>query len=158
MNSMDKNTIKSAGCLIFTSSKGVMYVLTIYHDYGANDKGWSFPKGRIKIGESKETAAIREVKEETGVKKIYNIKYLTETSYYFKKKSIKYFKIVTWYFANTHSVKLGKKSLTQDEVLAKIQPQWFPVADAEKKLLFQGEKNVLSQALKLYPITNQNIK
>ncbi len=153
---MDKNTIKSAGCLVLTSSKDVIYVLAIYRDYGGDDKGWSFPKGRINIGESKKNAAIREVKEETGIKKIYNVKYLTETSYYFKKNNIRYFKIVSWYIANTNSVKLGKKSLTKDEVLAKVQPQWLPIADAKTKLLFQGEKKVLSQTLKLYPVSNQN--
>src|SRR3990167_10519187 len=31
-------------------------------------KGWDFPKGHLEIGESSEDAALREVKEETGVK------------------------------------------------------------------------------------------
>tara|TARA_R100001079_G_scaffold60431_1_gene30847 strand:+ start:1981 stop:2484 length:504 start_codon:yes stop_codon:yes gene_type:complete len=54
---------KSAGAIIFNrNANGIEYLLL------HGDKiGWSFPKGHIEPGEAPREAAIREVKEETGI-------------------------------------------------------------------------------------------
>ena len=41
-----------------------------------NWKGWEFPKGSIEKGEKPDTAVIRELSEETGIKRIVSIKKL----------------------------------------------------------------------------------
>lgn len=57
--------IYSAGGIIVKKDEGGVKVLVTQH---SKHKGWDFPKGHIEIGENSETAALREVKEETGVK------------------------------------------------------------------------------------------
>lgn len=58
----------SAGGIVYKKTKNKLLWLVAQHSY---HKGWIFPKGLIgdkNTGESKETAALREVEEEGGVK------------------------------------------------------------------------------------------
>lgn len=59
-------------------------------------KGWDFPKGHIEKGESSQDAAIREVKEETGiVAKV--IKKLGDVKYFYYEGKEKVFKTVIYF-------------------------------------------------------------
>jgi 8-oxo-dGTP pyrophosphatase MutT (NUDIX family) len=53
----------SAGGVVFRLDAGRPSYLLIRDSY----KNWGFPKGHIETGEQPETAALREVKEETGL-------------------------------------------------------------------------------------------
>ena len=58
---------KSAGAVIFYKEKdGEIKYLLLKH----SDDYWNFPKGLIEKGETETAAARREIKEETGLKKI----------------------------------------------------------------------------------------
>ncbi|WP_101773909.1 NUDIX hydrolase [Peptostreptococcus faecalis] len=64
---------------------------------------WVLPKGKVEKGETHEQAALREVKEETGVKANID-KYLGEIHYTYKEnwdQSKGVHKIVFWYLMNT---------------------------------------------------------
>ena len=50
---------KSAGAVVFHRGKQTEYLLLL-------STYWGFPKGRIEPGEDERTAALREIKEETG--------------------------------------------------------------------------------------------
>ena len=54
----------SAGALIFRKNKQASVFLLIYSN---RNKEWGFPKGHIDAGETEEEAALREIKEETGL-------------------------------------------------------------------------------------------
>lgn len=54
----------SAGGIVYADVDGRLKFLVIQHAFA---KRWSFPKGYVEPGESTEVAAVREVKEETGV-------------------------------------------------------------------------------------------
>lgn len=67
---------------------------------------WVLPKGKVEAGETHEVAALREVKEETGVKAQIQ-KYLGEIHYTYKEnwdKNRGVHKIVYWYLMNTRSM------------------------------------------------------
>lgn len=53
----------SAGLVLYTDINGVREYLLLHYASGH----WDFPKGKIELGESKEQAALRELKEETGL-------------------------------------------------------------------------------------------
>ena len=57
--------ITAAGGLVFRSSKGRRQVLVIHRP---RYDDWSLPKGKHDDGETNETAALREIEEETGVR------------------------------------------------------------------------------------------
>ena len=71
---------------------------------------WLFPKGHIDPGETPEIAAVREVKEESGITARI-IAPLGETSYTFWEKGVEHFKIVQWFLmiAESETIALEKE-------------------------------------------------
>lgn len=67
---------------------------------------WVLPKGKIEEGEDRETAAIREVKEESGIKGQI-VKYLGEIHYTYREnwdENKVVHKTVFWYLMNTKNM------------------------------------------------------
>lgn len=60
---------RSAGGILFDKDKNIVLVQE-------RDGSWSFPKGGIEDGESPMSAAVREIREETGIRSLYPIKSL----------------------------------------------------------------------------------
>jgi 8-oxo-dGTP pyrophosphatase MutT (NUDIX family) len=79
---------------VVTNKKGK--VLFIYR----NDK-WDLPKGKLDKGESIEECAVREVEEETGVKKLKIENFLQTTYHVFKRRGVYKLKEVHWYAMKT---------------------------------------------------------
>ncbi|MBT8307445.1 MAG: NUDIX domain-containing protein [Maribacter sp.] len=97
---------------VVTNSEGK--VLFIYR----NDK-WDLPKGKLEKGETIKECAIREVEEETGVKKL-KIENFLDTTYHIFKRNGKYrLKEVHW-FAMKTSYK-GKLMGQESEGIEKVK-------------------------------------
>lgn len=79
---------------VVTNKKGK--VLFIYR----NDK-WDLPKGKLDKGETIEECAIREVEEETGVKKLKIENFLQTTYHVFKRNGVYKLKEVHWFAMKT---------------------------------------------------------
>jgi len=60
-----RSTIRAAGGIVCRPGENGVEVL-IVHRPAYDD--WSFPKGKLERGEDEETAAVREVEEETGLR------------------------------------------------------------------------------------------
>jgi 8-oxo-dGTP pyrophosphatase MutT (NUDIX family) len=106
----------------------------------------ALPKGLIDSGEKPDQTAVREVREETGLTgsilaKLTDIKYMYVRAWGDKQRV---FKIVSFYL-------LQYESGTIDDVSAAMrievkQAQWIPLEDAERRLTYRGERDVIRLA------------
>jgi 8-oxo-dGTP diphosphatase len=104
---------------------------------------WQLPKGTITEGESRETAAMREVREETGLVTEL-VAPLDKVEYWFYSKSrgkgVRFHKIVHFYLLRFVS---GDMSDHDDEV---NEARWFEVQEAIQALTFPNEKEIVQMA------------
>ncbi len=81
--------IRAAGGVVVNNKKEILMI----HRRGV----WDLPKGKINAGEKKRMAALREVREETGVKKLSILKKLLKTYHTYKTSDSKILKVTHWY-------------------------------------------------------------
>ncbi len=91
--------IKAAGGLVINDERSVLFI----HRNGI----WDLPKGWIEKNESKKTAAIREVEEECGIRKLVILKKLITTYHIYAYNGLK-LKETHWYLMHSSF----KKELT----------------------------------------------
>jgi len=105
------------------------------------------PKGLVDPGEKALEAALREVREETGITavpitKLADIKYVYVRSW---GDGERVFKIVTFYLLRYES---GRIDNIADEMRIEVaRAKWVPLEDAPKLLAYRGEKQMARQAL-----------
>lgn len=99
---------------------------------------WGFPKGHLNEGESASDAAVREIKEETGVTAEI-VKELGESSYIFTKEGEKVSKTVTYFLL----VYTGGEIKAQD--LEVLEAGWYGVKEALEMLSFKKDQEFLQQ-------------
>ena len=102
-------------------------------------KGWDFPKGHREIYESEEQTALREVKEEVGVKAEI-IERVGETRYFYYEEGERVLKTVVFYLMK---YKRQRKASTAFEVSAQV---WLPIDKVESKLTFKDTKELWKKA------------
>lgn len=133
----------SAGGVVIRQRDGVFEVAVI------KPRGrdvLALPKGHLDQAESAQQAAMREVLEETGLQvefagKLGDVKYV----YRFRGKTI--FKVVSFFlFRHTGGV---IDDLTEAMRIEVDVASWVPLADAVKRLTYQGEREMAMKALRL---------
>lgn len=102
---------------------------------------WGFPKGHIQEGEKSEEAAVREIKEETGIETEI-VKKLGDSRYVFTKEGQKVFKVVVYFLLRYVS---GEPKPQELEVLAL---GWFEQKEALTMLSFKKDQEFLQKAIK----------
>jgi 8-oxo-dGTP pyrophosphatase MutT (NUDIX family) len=106
-------------------------------------KAWQLPKGLIERGEQPETAAAREVAEETGLQgeleaKLERIEYWYIADYGPERERVH--KLVYFYlFRYT-------RGSTTDHDAEVDDARWVPLSEAQHLLSFENERRVLEQA------------
>ena len=103
---------------------------------------WSLPKGHLEAGESKEEAAIREVKEETGiVARIVGD--LQEVVYFYRRRKEGLTrKSVQYYLMEAVTDELGPPNWEVSEA------RWVPMSEADGILSYANDKETIRLALK----------
>jgi 8-oxo-dGTP pyrophosphatase MutT (NUDIX family) len=105
------------------------------------------PKGLVDPGEKPLEAALREVREETGITAL-PIKKLGDSKYVYQRSwgdGERVFKIVSFYLLRYES---GRIDNIADEMRIEVaRAQWVPLQDAPKLLAYGGEKQMARQAL-----------
>lgn len=131
----------SAGGIVFNNEG---QVLLINNAALRNPKKsyWGFPKGHIDPGESSKDAAIREVKEETGLD-VEIIQKIGDSKYTFTFEGEKIFKVVIMFLMK----KVGGEIKVQEEEL--LGAEWVSSEDALTKLSFPKDKELFKLAIEM---------
>jgi 8-oxo-dGTP diphosphatase len=107
-----------------------------YHD-------WTFPKGKVDKGETLAEAAVREVKEETGLSVKLGVP-LETVSYPLDKTKTK---IVHYWAARVSETALAKSKFKPDEEVTEIV--WLKAEDAFSRLSYQHDRDLLQEVIDL---------
>lgn len=128
----------SAGIIIFRKTKDGPKFLLLYH----GGKYWNFPKGKLEKEESSYMAAVREIKEETGLGRHdlkFNPRFKVYDRFIFTQKRQKVFKTVIYFLAETRNpiIKISKEHQGYG---------WFLHSDGARMLIYQNLKQNLKMA------------
>lgn len=114
----------SAGFIVFRRTKDGPKFLLLYHGHGY----WNFPKGKLETNEQSAQAAVRELREETGLRYSdlrWHRNFKEYERYQFRRREVRVFKIVTFYLAETRQTRVQLSSEHEGY-------GWFTLAEAQK--------------------------
>jgi 8-oxo-dGTP pyrophosphatase MutT (NUDIX family) len=103
---------------------------------------WGLAKGGIELGETREIAAIREVREETGLTAVIE-EDLGDTKYMYVWEDVRIRKTVH-FFLMRHT---GGNIEDRDDEMEEVR--WFPLDRAIKRAAYRGERDMLARAAEI---------
>lgn len=126
--------IEAAGGVVFN---GKNEILTIFR------RGyWDLPKGKIDPGETSEIAAIREVREETGLNEITLGAHLTDTWHTYRTKKKRILKKTYWYRMETSEIELTPQ--TEEDIEAAAWKALDEIKAIPQKEFYNSLREVLA--------------
>ena len=135
--------VEAAGGLVYNNKKEILFI-------HRNSK-WDLPKGKIENGESYESAAVREVEEETGVKNLTVRRFIMKTYHVFQRNDKYRLKVTYWYEMYTEFN--GPLVPQTDEDIKKVKWKNF---EKSQKALRDSYENIKLLFPKEYLTTHPN--
>ena len=134
----------SAGGVVYRRRRGKAQVALAARRTRRGDLVWGLPKGDIEPGETAEVAAVREVREETGLEaRIEDA--LGEIRYMYVWEGVRIRKVVHFFLMRATG---GHVSLHDHEM---EDVRWFPLDEAVRAAAYKGEREVLERAVERLP-------
>jgi len=131
----------SAGGVVYRKNNGKIEFLIGKH---SGHHRWVLPKGWIEKEETKEAAAVREVKEEVGVE-VELKEYVGETYAYFTDSSGQPVRKTSYFFL----MKYVSGDPAKDHGWEMEETAWVNALKAEETLSYPSEREILTKAHKL---------
>jgi 8-oxo-dGTP pyrophosphatase MutT (NUDIX family) len=128
----------SAGGLVVRRMRGRPYIAAVRLKGGTV---LALPKGHIEPGESGAEAAVREVREETGVQGRL-VEKLDDIKYWYSRDGARVLKVVSFFLLAYSSGSV--RNHQPEEVEA---AEWVPLEEAPARLSYRGEKEMARAAL-----------
>ena len=136
----------SAGGLVYRRRHDGGLELVLIRPKGAD--AWALPKGHIEQGERAEDAAVREVREETGLE-VGHIEPLGDVSYVFSWRDqpeaslVRIFKRVRFFTMEF----VGGDSNAHDGEIEEVA--WYSAEEACRRASYKDERNLIGKAISL---------
>ncbi|MDD5218969.1 MAG: NUDIX domain-containing protein [Candidatus Bipolaricaulis sp.] len=128
---------RAAGFVVFREAGGERVYLILLHRDGGH---WGFPKGRIEPGESRAEAALREIREETGISDVTSIQgFAARSRYRVMREGRSLEKTVDYFLGRTSAVSVR---LSHEHHRA----EWLDVGRARATLTHAESRRVLDEA------------
>jgi len=132
----------SAGGVVYRRRRGRIQVALAARRTRRGDLVWGLPKGAIEPDETPESAAIREVLEETGLHARIE-ETLGEIRYFYVWEDVRVRKLVHFFLMRA----IGGNVSEHDEEMEDVR--WFPLAEAAGAAAYKGERKVVERAVEL---------
>jgi 8-oxo-dGTP pyrophosphatase MutT (NUDIX family) len=129
----------SAGGVVYRREGDDLEVLLAARRTRRGDLAWGLAKGGIEADESIEDAAVREVREETGIVAEIEAS-LGETRYFYVWDEVRVRKVVHFFLMRA----VGGDTEDHDDEMEDVR--WFPLERALKRAAYRGEREVLARA------------
>jgi 8-oxo-dGTP pyrophosphatase MutT (NUDIX family) len=131
----------SAGGLVVDDRPDGRWVLLISRRSAAGALQWTLPKGGLEEGEQREAAAVREVREETGLD-CEIIGELGVIDYWFvwRPDEVRYHKFVHYYLMRSR----GGAPFPRDDEAEDVE--WFPFDEGLRRLTHANERQLVEGA------------
>ncbi len=133
-----RSEISAGGVVYRRPDEGVEVVLAARRTR-RGDLAWGLPKGLVEPDETPEQAAVREVREETGLEADVEVS-LGEIRYFYVWEGIRVRKAVHFFLMRATG---GDASQHDDEM---EEVRWFPLSVALRRATYKGEREVLQRA------------
>ena len=130
----------SAGGVVYRREGDSIEVVLASRRTRRGELAWGLAKGGIEEGESLEDAAVREVREETGIEAEIEDS-LGDTRYFYVWEDTRIRKTVHFFLMRA----TGGDPLDRDDEMEEIR--WFPIERALKRAAYRGERDVIGRAL-----------
>jgi len=118
---------------------GVPHVLLIRDPY----KNWGLPKGHVEKGETETDAAIREVREETGLSDLHLGEEVGTIDWFFRMEGRLVHKFCTFHLISSeHGVPVPEKAEGITECV------WLPVEDAVSRVTYENARQIVREAMR----------
>jgi 8-oxo-dGTP pyrophosphatase MutT (NUDIX family) len=139
---METRSEVSAGGVVYRRRRGRLEVALAARRTRKGQIAWGLAKGAIEPGEAPESAAVREVKEETGLEAAIEAS-LGDIRYFYVWEGVRVRKSVRFFLMRATG---GDVSLHDHEM---EDVRWYPLEEALKLAAYRGEREVLERAADL---------
>lgn len=129
----------SAGGVVYRRTDNGIEVILASRRTRRGDLAWGLAKGGLEGDESMEDAAVREVREETGIEAEIEAS-LGDTKYMYVWEDVRIRKTVHFFLMRATGGNVDDRDDEMEEV------RWFPLERALKRAAYRGERDVLRRA------------
>jgi 8-oxo-dGTP pyrophosphatase MutT (NUDIX family) len=136
---METRSEVSAGGVVYRTGERGMEICLAARRTRRGDLVWGLPKGAVEPAESPEDAALREVREESGLEAEIEGD-LGTIRYFYVWEGVRIRKQVRFFLMRATGGDISEHDEEMEDV------RWFPLARASKRAAYRGEREVLDRA------------